>query len=100
LAIIGHLSPAQHDFPAAILPSFDIDVFMGHLSPAQHAILLSLWVAMSHLPSLQQLPSLPQQDIFSLVCLSPALPSVLSWMQQAHALAFSAAAAGVAGVTV
>lgn len=42
LAIIGHLSPAQHDFPAAILPSFD--VIIGHLSPEQQATCASIAV--------------------------------------------------------
>jgi hypothetical protein len=73
--IMGHLSPEQqpispqHDLPSAILPSFII----GHLSPEQQAILPSLWAFMSHLPSLQQLPSLPQHSIFS-----PDLASALS----------------------
>src|SRR5664279_5918432 len=66
LFIIGHLSPQQ---PA--LPSF-CDI-IGHLSPEQQVILPCFSAFISHLPSLQLAPSLPQHSIFS-----PGLASALS----------------------
>jgi hypothetical protein len=96
--IIGHLSPQQ---PA--LPSFDI---MGHFPSAQHAILPSFMAFMSHLPSLQQPPSLPQHDVplaifpsFIIGHLSPGFMLAMSCPQHGHALDLSPAA-GAAGVAV
>src|SRR5271166_4639157 len=69
---LQHAAPlAQHDAPVVGLPL----LIIGHWPP-QHPILLFLWAAMSHLPSLQQPLSLPQQE-FPLAIL-PSLWAAMS----------------------